>query len=106
MAQRAWAGAHADYWRAYRQAHPDYVEHNRLRQRERDRRRAQGELAKRNASEPMGAVPSGLYRLTPVTASLAKRNAWTVKIAVLSEEYGSAGILQREDVMGAAGPPC
>jgi len=106
MAQRAWAAAHADYWRAYRQAHPDYVERNRLLQRERDSRRAHAELAKRNASAPMGAVPSGLYRLTPVTASLAKRNRWTVKITVLSREYGSAGILQREDVMGAARPPC
>jgi hypothetical protein len=106
MAQRAWAAAHTGYWHDYRQAHPDYVERNRLLQRERDRRRAAANLAKRNASEPIYGVPSGIYRLAPASADLAKRNAWTVKITVLSRGYGSAGILQREDVIGAEGPPC
>lgn len=105
MAQRTWAATHADYWRGYRAAHPDYVERNRLLQRERDRRRAAGDLAKRNASEPICTVPSGIYRLAPAAADLAKRNAWTVKITVLSRDWRSAGILQREDVIGADGPP-
>lgn len=106
MAQRAWATAHAGYWRDYRQAHPEYVERNRQLQRDRDRRRAAGDLAKGNASEPICAVPSGVYRLAPVAADLAKRNAWTVKITVLSKDYGSDGILQREDFIGSVGPPC
>ena len=29
MAQRAWAAAHAGYWRDYCRAHDDYVERNR-----------------------------------------------------------------------------
>lgn len=105
-AQRAWAAGHAGYWRDYRAAHPDYVERNRRLQRERDRRRADGDLAKRNASEPIGAVPTGIYRMVPAAADLAKRNAWTVSITVLSKDYGPAGILQREDVIGTVGPPC
>lgn len=55
VAQRAWAEAHADYWRHWRQQHPDYVERNRLQQRERDRRRRVDDLAKRNASAPVRA---------------------------------------------------
>ena len=100
VAQRAWAEANADYWRHWRQQHPDYVERNRLQQRERDRRRRVDDLAKRNASAPVSSVPSGTYRLEPVTAGdLAKRNALTVKIIVLSRgsdcATGDGSILQK-----------
>jgi len=44
--------------------------------------------------------------VTAVAADLAKRNGWTVRITVVSKGYGIAAILQREDVIGAAGPPC
>jgi hypothetical protein len=41
---------------------------------------------------------------------LAKKDAWTVRITVISTDYeadGAAGaILQREDVIGRAGPHC
>ena len=52
LAQRAWAAAHADYWRNYRLTHREYGERNRLRQRQRARRRAVA-LAKMAASEPI-----------------------------------------------------
>jgi hypothetical protein len=63
-----------------------------------------------DASTPIYAVPSGTYRLLPETAGdLAKMDAWTVKITVISRDYASgdeAGtILQREDVIGTAGRP-
>jgi hypothetical protein len=107
VAQRAWAAGHPGYWRDYRLTHPEYAERNRVLQRERDRRRGTRDLAKRNASEPIEAFPSGTYRMVPaVAADLAKRNAWTVRITVVSKGYGIAAILQREDVIGAAGPPC
>ena len=37
QAQRAWADGHGEYWREYRARHPDYTDHNRLEQRQRDR---------------------------------------------------------------------
>ena len=41
---------------------------------------------------------------------LAKKDAWTVKITLISRDYEPGGeadaILQREDVIGAAGPAC
>jgi hypothetical protein len=109
LAQRAWAAAHADYWRNYRLSHSGYVERNRVQQRERDRRRAAA-LAKMASSEPILSVDSGIYRMVPASApDLAKMAAWTVKITVLSRDYGSAagagGILQREDSIGSRGPP-
>jgi hypothetical protein len=109
LAQRAWAAAHADYWRNYRLTHPEYGERNRVQQRQRDRRRA-ARLAKMAPSEPILPVESGIYRMVPATApDLAKMAAWTVKITVLSKEYGSVAgagrILQREDSIGPRGPP-
>ena len=57
-AQRAWVERHPDYWREYRRTHPEYSEGNRARQQERDVRRREGVLA--------------------------KMDAWTVEITVLS----------------------
>jgi hypothetical protein len=109
LAQRAWAAAHADYWRSYRQTHPAYGDRNRLQQRQRDRRRA-ATLAKMAPSEPILPVESGIYRMVPATApDLAKMAARTVKITVLSKGYGSVAeagrILQREDSIGPRGSP-
>jgi hypothetical protein len=110
QAQQAWTGRHGDYWREYRARHPDYTERNRLEQRRRDHRRRATRLAKMDASTPINAVPSGTYRLLPEAGGdLAKMDAWTVKIIVISRDYASGGeagaILQREDVIGTAGPP-
>jgi hypothetical protein len=110
QAQQAWAGRHSDYWREYRAGHPDYTERNRLEQRRRDLRRRAAHLAKMDEPTPIHAVPSGTYRLLPESGGdLAKMDAWTVKITVISRDYApgvEAGtILQREDVIGSTGPP-
>lgn len=86
-AQKAWSRRHPQYWRAYRQSHPHYSERNRALQRRRDRAgEPPGELAKMDASTPVSRLPSGTYRLAPVGhEALAKMDAWTVQITVLSE---------------------
>jgi hypothetical protein len=90
-AQRAWAERHPDYWREYRRAHPEYGERNRAQQQQRDARRRERVLAKMDVSTRDSAVPSGTYRLSPVSAEgLAKMDAWTVEIAVLSTSYVQA----------------
>lgn len=91
-AQRRWAERHTEYWRCYRAEHPVYVETNRQKQRERDRqregRRGGGEdeaaLAKSDASTSITQPFSGIYRLIPVTAGLAKMDVWTVEIHSVS----------------------
>ena len=108
---QAWAVRHSDYWREYRAKHPDYTDRNRVQQRRRDRDRRVTRLAKMDASTPVHAVPSGTYRLLATTGGeLAKMDAWTVKITLISRDYPPSreadAILQREDVIGTAGPPC
>jgi hypothetical protein len=64
-----------------------------------------------DASTPINPIPSGTYRLMAATAGdLAKKDAWTVKITVISKDYTPGGqtdaTLQREDVIGATGSAC
>ena len=84
-AQRAWCDRNPDYWREYRKTHPAYTERNRTMQRERNDRRREFLIAKRDASPPVLPVPSGMYRITRVPETgIAKRDAWTVEITLLS----------------------
>ena len=96
-AQQRWRSRHPGYWREYRRRHPEYVEGNRSAQRRRNRRRGvpespAGVSANMDASAGISPVPSGTYRLQAVDASgLAKMDAWTVRIAVLSEACAIRG---------------
>jgi hypothetical protein len=91
-AQQAWAARHPDYWRRYRRDHAEYCERNRISQQERDRRRARAGLAKMDVCRPETVIPSGTYRLRPVAGGdLAKMDAWTVQITLLSEPCDRAG---------------
>jgi hypothetical protein len=63
-----------------------------------------------DASTATLPVVSGIYRLLPGAAGdLAKMDAWTVRITLLSKDYEPVAVslacLQREDAIGAAGPP-
>ncbi|HWR88577.1 MAG TPA: hypothetical protein VN277_09175 [Acidiferrobacterales bacterium] len=91
-AQESWAERHRDYWRQYRQTHPQYSERNRVLQRERDARRRERVLAKMDVSARDSPVASGTYRLSPVTRDdLAKMDAWVVRITVVSKQYAPTG---------------
>jgi hypothetical protein len=84
-AQQAWRGRHPEYWREYRRAHVQYEDRNRLQQRRRDERRRERRLAKMDVCTRDFRVPSGTYWLAPAAAGdLAKMDAWTVKITLLS----------------------
>lgn len=84
-AQSAWRERHREYWREYRRAHPQYEARNRTQQQDRDARRGERDLAKMDVSTRALPVPSGTYRLAPAAPSpLAKMDAWTVEITVLS----------------------
>jgi endogenous inhibitor of DNA gyrase (YacG/DUF329 family) len=92
-AQAKWVSSNPTYWSDYRQSHPDYAKRNRERQRERDaRRRVTPVLAKSDAWAPETGVPSGIYRLIPVTGDdLAKSDAWMVRITEVSGAYAVSG---------------
>jgi hypothetical protein len=72
--------------------HPQSLERNRLRQRERDRRRRGGVLAKMDVSMPPEPVPSGIYEIRRVregAEGLAKMDVWRVQLAVLPTDRGA-----------------
>jgi len=84
-AQADWRARHPDYWRQYRATHPAYQERNRIMQRERNARRTYQPFANMNTLQPFQPLTSGFYILRDaVEAGIAKMNAWTVHIAVLS----------------------
>lgn len=104
-AQQGWAARHRAYWREWRARHPGYCDRNRTQQQLRNERRRAAAIAKMDASVPDLSVPSGTYRLMPAAdGEIAKRDAWTVRIAVIRAPYGDVGVtgggLQREDVIG------
>jgi hypothetical protein len=85
-AQRAWAGENSAYWQAYRSGHPDYVQANREKQRQRDGRRRAANLAKMDSIGAFSSVPSGTYLLVPQgEEKLAKMDSIMVEITVLSK---------------------
>ena len=88
-AQRAWCKRNPDYWREYRRTHPQYRERNRTQQRQRNARRGERLIAKMDASTRVLPVPSGLYRINRAPAArIAKMDAWTVEITLLSDLCG------------------
>ena len=84
--QRAWREAHPDYWRRYRQEHPQYAERNRVQQRTRNAQRTPAVIANEDVSTRDFSITSGTYHLTAATEDvIAKGDAWTVEITVLSK---------------------
>lgn len=82
-AQQAWSHRNPDYWRNYRDSHPEYVERNRAMQQERNAKAQAGHVAKMDASKPVIPLPSGVYQLSLVTdTEIAKMDVWTVEIRV------------------------
>ncbi len=80
-AHQSWSQRNPDYSRKYRQSHPKYVESNRSLQHKRNAKAKAGPIAKMDASIPAIPPPSGIYRLSLVTADgIAKMDVWTVEI--------------------------
>jgi hypothetical protein len=85
-AQRAWSQRNPDYWKQYREAHPEYAERNRQQQQKRNLERRSGNIAKKNVSPAAPPLASGVYRLSAEGDGLiAKMAAWIVKITLISE---------------------
>lgn len=68
--QRAWLERHPQYWRNYRGANPQYVDRNRIRQRNKNGSRQNIGLAKMDESDLLKRLP-GLYKIALVTGASA-----------------------------------
>lgn len=85
-AQQAWCARNAGYWRAYRQANPEYSERNRRQQRARNAALQRDAIAKMNSCSLAAPHLEGVYRMEPVLSeSVAKMDAWIVKITFITK---------------------
>lgn len=82
--QKSWHKEHPHYWRDYRRGHPEYCRRNRLKQKDRDKKRRLRNLAKMDALKPISFVKAGIYYLVPdMGQPLAKMDALAQKIHVI-----------------------
>jgi hypothetical protein len=88
LSQQKWAANNPDYWKTYRQRHPEKAERNRMLQTIRNRRRSKAALsrqvliAKRDASNSLDFKPIGQFYLVPL---IAKMDATKVSIYTMPE---------------------
>lgn len=83
LAQSAWTGRNAQYWRNYRETHPDYVAKNRTKQKERNRANRDAKVAKSDVSKPQTPLESGVYRLNVLAQpEIAKSDVWLVQLTL------------------------
>jgi hypothetical protein len=85
--QKLWQTQHPDYWRQYRNRHPQYCERNCMLQKQRDGKRRAQHLAKMDTLKRLKSINPGTYYLIPCITSLAKMDALTQKINIIPEGY-------------------
>ena len=91
--QKRWLKRNPGYWRLYRLKNPQYVERNRIRQKERDRKR---NLAKMDALDRASLFKSGTYYLFPAGADLAKMDALKHRYILIPTTYNTVGTSCKE----------
>jgi hypothetical protein len=80
-AHQAWSARNPDYWRQYRENHPDYAARNRSMQRERNAASMSRTIAKMDVSTLKFSLQSGVYQLKLLPpGAVAKMDVWTVEI--------------------------
>lgn len=80
---RKWRADHPDYWKQYRQAHPDSVAHNRDAQKARDRKRRLVHLANNTAASDLNPCPATVWLLGPELRDLANNRSVPARVWVL-----------------------
>ena len=85
--QQYWIEKNRDYWRRYRKQHPEYVQRNRLLQKERDKKRRLHHLAKMDASKQNLLAKPGSYYLIPARGNLAKMDTLSRKYFLIPDSY-------------------
>ncbi len=92
-AQRGWHDRHPDYWRTYRQEHPESAAKNRIKQRERNRATRHPAITSPppliatmdSIEQPSVPLISGRYRLTRLDDAIATMDSIIVEIRSVSE---------------------
>jgi len=89
--QRKWRQANADYWKRYREQHPESVTRNRQRQQQRDQKRRVVNLAKMNLALDLKREASEVWFVGPGVKDLAKNNLARSKVFIYQGIDAAAG---------------
>jgi hypothetical protein len=88
QAQSNWRSSNPDYWRRYRETHPDYTAANRQQQKQRNSRRRSSphELLIANSDTSSNGLPSsGIFKLVAIDpATWAGQHEWVVQITQMA----------------------
>ena len=85
--QERWRRENPDYWRQYRDDHPDYAASNRERQKQRNARQRHGPAAIANSDASLTEpLTSGTYRLLDIEAhQRGIHREWLVRVTVIHQ---------------------
>jgi hypothetical protein len=80
--QKKWRQAHPNYWKQYRDKHPEAADQNRKHQRHRDQKRRVVNLAKNNLALDLKHEAGEVWLLGPGMKDLAKNNLARAKVFI------------------------
>jgi len=80
---RKWRKANPDYWKKYRQNHPEQVERNRRQQRLRDKKRRLVNLANNNLALDLKSCAAGVWLFGPTARQLANNTLATTQVFIV-----------------------
>lgn len=85
--QARWRRQNSDYWRQYREDHPDYAATNREKQKERNtRHRQESALIAKSDTSHENLPASGLYRLVAMEShQRGNHQEWVVQLTVIQK---------------------
>jgi hypothetical protein len=86
--QRKWRDAHPSYPQQYRDRHPEAVEQNRQKQRQRDRKRRVQNLVKNNAVLDLKQGAAEVWLVGPAALDLDKNNLVSSQLLIFQSVPG------------------
>jgi hypothetical protein len=83
IAPQKWRSRNPDYWRRYREDHPEAVERNRQRQHVRDQQRRLRDLANNNSAFDLKHAAAEIWLLGSGLQNLANNNSGPAQVWIL-----------------------
>lgn len=100
---RKWRSRHPDYWRRYRDSHPQVVDANRQKQRRRDQARRLSDLANNNLAFDLKRSAAEIYLVGPAAGDLANNTLASRQVFVLEavvHQWSAASVSCKQQPYG------
>ena len=78
-----WRAQNPDYWKRYREAHPEKAAQNRAQQQTRDQRRRVRDLANNNLALDLKSCAAGVWLFGPVASHLANNTLAATQVFIV-----------------------